>query len=125
MSQTSEAELWTLAYATLIPKRDDSRAETLNRLANERFDGMSALELNARTCSIREEVWATELFREVEPKHAGADPKRDGGVIIVVECRGRKLLVDGNNRVNRWLKEGSRDSHRVLVIECRGEQGDS
>ena len=124
MNQTSEAEHWTQAYATLIPKKDESHAETLNRLVNERFNGLPALELNTRTCSIREDVWATECLRALEPKHARADPKRDGGVIIVVECRGRKLLVDGNNRVNRWLREGSRASHRLLVIEYRGEQRD-
>lgn len=117
-----QSALWTLVYKTLKPKDSDSSPNAcLNRLTNERLSSQPVIQLNEKTAVVREEVWLTEHLNTLGRKHERMHELEDDRPIIVVEYQKRKLLIDGNHRVTRWLSEGLREQHRVLLIALQKE----
>jgi hypothetical protein len=57
--------------------------------------------------------WAPLLHPDA---HGQAKPKRDDLPVLVLEWRGRHLLIDGINRVNRCVRERSPGPQDVIVI---------
>jgi hypothetical protein len=120
LNEDKSASLWALAYQTLRPKKSDPTPNAcLNRLVNERLTGVSTIQVNEKTAAIREEIWPTEQLSVLERKHKKKIENEDNRPIVVVEMRDRKLLIDGNHRVNRWLSTGKHGQHRVLLITLR------
>lgn len=111
------ASLWALVYETLRPKKSDPTPNAcFNRLVNERLTGVPTVQVDERTAAIREEVWPTEQLSMLERKHEKKYEYEDDRPIVVVEYREKKLLIDGNHRVNRWLSKGVDGRHHVLLI---------
>ena len=126
MTARSPDDLWRLAYSSLEHHRkakDHSANAVLNRLVNERFPSGPRLELNETTCVVSEHEYSTRELESFEKWHDRDTPARDGGSIVIVECRGRHLLIDGNNRVNRWIQENSSDLHNAIVIHHERADG--
>jgi hypothetical protein len=122
----SADDLWQIVYARLEHPRkakDHSANAVLNRLVNERFPSGPPLELNQTTCSIGEHEYSTRELEAFERWHKRDTPASDAGSIVVAQCRGRSFVIDGNNRVNRWIRENSRDLHRAIVIYCERLDG--
>lgn len=65
--------------------------------------------------TVTEEVWPLERIREIRTAHAGNNPTKPDWPIVVVHVAGRDLLVDGNNRVNLWVRE-RREQNPVLLV---------
>jgi hypothetical protein len=122
----SADDLWRLVYSSLEHHRkakDPSAHAVLNRLVNERFPSGPRLELNDTTCAIGEHEYSTRELEGFERWHKRDTPASDGGSIVVAQCRGRNLVIDGNNRVNRWIRESSRDLHHAIVIRYERADG--
>lgn len=118
MTEQGERELWALAYGTLKPKATDpSPKACLNRLVRERISGRAPPEVNEITATIRRESWTLEQLQALERKHERVNDKDDNRPLVVVKYGDRKLLIDGNHRLNRWLAARSGGHREVLLIE--------
>ena len=69
--------------------------------------------------STREEKSTAEL-KEIQelgkPPHVRANPRPKvgkGSPIIIVEYKGKTLLIDGSNRINMWHRDRNTELHRV------------
>lgn len=103
-ADTPTSALWRCAYAAVFPGALLNAArQQLTKLANERFDGEAWLPVTEDKWEIRWEAWPWERVTVSERKHADAGPRRVEGPLVVVQFRGRELLVDGTHRVNTWL----------------------
>ena len=116
-----QAELWTLVYSTIRMKqgRDSSPYACLNFLANERRTGEGTILINEETAVVREELWTTDQLNTIEPQHRKIHDFEDDRPIVVFEHKNRKLLVDGNHRVARWIAQGKIRTHRILLVSMR------
>lgn len=111
----NQEQLWALVYETLRPKGNETPNECLNRLTNER-KGVPRLRLNQQTTVISLEQWSSEHLCILDVKHNRNHCFDDSRPIVVIDLGERKLLVDGNHRVARWLmKEESRE-YEVLLL---------
>lgn len=120
MTEQVERELWALAYRTLKPKPTDSSPDAcLNRLVRERISGRAPAEVNENTATIRKELWTLEQLESLDRKHDRVNDMDDNRPLVVVKYGDRKLLIDGNHRVNRWLAGRSDSLHEVLLIEVQ------
>jgi hypothetical protein len=118
-----QATLWALVYATLNPKDSDhSPNSCLNRLTNERLSGQAYIQLNDRTAVVRKELWPTVQLSILDKKHNRAHDFDDDRPIVVVEYCNKKILVDGNHQVARWLSSAHQSQHQVLLLSLRNEQ---
>ena len=113
-----QSVLWDLIYEIIKmkPRRDASPNSCLNYLANERLPKGESILLNDKTAVVREEKWATDRLVELDPKHNRIHDFDDHRPAVVVEYKDRRILVDGNHRVARWLKNGLSAEHRILLI---------
>lgn len=120
MNEQGKRELWALAYGTLKPKATDpSPNACLNRLVRERISSRAPPEVNEATATIQKEVWTLEQLQALERKHDRVNDKDDNRPLVVVKYSDRKLLIDGNHRVNRWLAARSGSQREVLLIEVK------
>ena len=115
MTTDEAADLWALAFATLKPKASESARQCLNRLVRERIAN-KALEVNEKTAVIQKDLWPTENLRILKRWHERTNNIDDPRPIVVVQYRDEMLLIDGNNRVNRWLSDSQISEHSVLLI---------
>jgi len=120
MTEHGERELWALVYGTMKPKvTDPSPNACLNRLVRERISGRAPPEVNEMTATIQREFWTVEQLQALERKHERVNDENDNRPLVVVKYSHRKLLIDGNHRVNRWLAAQSGSQREVLVIEVK------
>jgi hypothetical protein len=109
--------LWKRVYATVFPKAEANAArKQLTKLANERFDPLPWISVDEERWGIRSELWDLAQLACAERKHTTLGLRHVGGPLVVVEFRGRVLLVDGTHRVNEWLSVGSPGEHEVLIV---------
>lgn len=112
----NQKQLWDLVYGTLYPKPNDATPNAcLNRLTNERLKTFR-VNLNESTAFVLDEQWLTDDLVTLDRKHERFHDFDDERPIVVVDVHGRKLLVDGNHRVTRWLMQAVSRLHRVLLI---------
>jgi len=110
--------LWAYVHAVLDSDRkpkDRTPQHRLNRLTRE-FVG-DCPNVDASTFQIRLEKWSTEDFSKVRRHHTREKPRGFDGAVFVVILKGERLLIDGGNRVNVWLRDGDTEIHDVVVIE--------
>lgn len=112
--------LWELAYSCLEHHRksnDGTANDALNRLVREYVPAARDVRLGEENCSIREESWTNDQLAQVARRHSRANPKHEAGPLLVVVYNGVGYLVDGNNRVNKWIAQQDIGFHPVLIIE--------
>ena len=113
---------WKRALAAVFPSADKAHArEQLTKLANERFEELPWVTVNEQTWLIRSEQWNLEQLTQPERKHNAVRLPQFDGPIVVVEFRGRSLLVDGTHRVNWWLQNGLSELREVLIVSYGGK----
>lgn len=118
-SHEDQQALWALIYRTLKPKDIDATPNAcLNRLTNER-PGVPRMRLNENTAIVRQERWSTEQLRTLDTKHQKVHEFDDDRPIIVVDLDKKRLLVDGNHRVARWVMKGESKLFEVLLVHPR------
>lgn len=110
-----QGQLWALVYKTLRLKGSETPNECLNRLTNERLN-VPRLRLDSKTTVVSLERWSIERLRSLETKHQTPYDFDDERPIVVIDLGERKLLVDGNHRVARWLMEGESKLYEVLLL---------
>lgn len=102
---------------------NDRCIDTLNRLWRKHSqvcgaDGEEILAvptLSEDKLTVRSEHWSLDQLAALRREH-----RRDSAAsfppVIVLEWSGRTFLIDGNNRVNFWLKQGNAGPHLVFKL---------
>lgn len=111
--------LWDRVYAALEGHRlrgDATAQAALDRIAAKVLGLTERLSFNPSTCSVREEALSMEILRSLHVYHEQARPQANHDTIVVIDWNGRRVVVDGNNRVNRWRREGNVGRRSAIVI---------
>src|SRR5437762_13334362 len=82
---------------------DHTPIDALNRLFHEAAPKAKSIRLNEVNCSIVSESWSTEMLAGLHRKHDRATPKDEDCPILVVRWRCKQYLIDGGNRINKWV----------------------
>ncbi len=78
------------------------------------------LSFNLLNCTVREEFLSLDDLRGLKRYHDEDQPSQDWGSIVVLIYKGERVVIDGNKRVNKWVKNGSAELRSALVIEPHG-----
>jgi hypothetical protein len=128
---TPQTDLWQEAFNAFKAhhRGNDDEQATLNRIAAKclakRADAAVTNSFDPSNCEIREEHLALDQLNELERYHDRRVPSRDVEPVIVLEYEGRRVLIDGNTRVNKWLSEGGTRLRRAIVIKPASERSAS
>lgn len=63
-----------------------------------------------------ESLWTTEECKQIRKMNNNVDPRRPDEPIIVLRGLKWDYLLDGNRRINTWIKEESEELHEVWII---------
>jgi len=65
---------------------------------------------------VYEEEWTTDQFKRVKKMNHNLDPRRPHEPVIVLRGLSKDYLLDGNRRINTWIKEDSKELHSVWLV---------
>jgi hypothetical protein len=104
---------------------DREPMDVFNRLLakNVRPDGWTPnthLNINRGQISSRQEKWGIDKLAQLERGHSDPTGADFDCPIIVVEYEGRRRLLDGNHRINRWLAAHDPRLHDVNIHKAEG-----
>jgi hypothetical protein len=119
---STQAELWGRIYAAFEPYRwltDPDAEAALNRIAAKCLGLILPMAFSPSTGVVHEETVSLAAAQHLERYHACANPQWPDGAIIVVRYEGRSVVLDGNNRVNLWVRDGTQPQRDLLVIVPR------
>ena len=112
--------LWVRVHAAFkahqIPHIDLTPQMALNRIAAKCIH----LSFDQSNCMVHEESLSIDDLRQLTRYPNEDPPQRDGGSIVVLVYEGQRFVIDGNKRVNKWLKEGSTELRSALIVEPHG-----
>jgi hypothetical protein len=95
----------------------------INRIARKclkRAIGHPGLEVyDATTCDVREEVIEGSQLPELVRYHKRTKLTGRSTPIVIVEVEERRVVIEGNNRVNAWVDAGDTTPRQALVITPR------
>ena len=104
-----------------LPSDADAQA-ALDRIAAKVLRFPERRSFSPSNCSVREEPLSVEALRALQVYHRRASPQLDHDTIVVLQCGERRVVVDGNNRVNQWLATGSAEHRSAIIITPHEEQ---
>ena len=92
--------------------------DTLFRLFYERGYSFPALKFDTMKIERvqRDTEWLNQLDRWHE-REKDIDAEHELRPIVVVQYQGTFYLIDGNNRVTKWLRENSTKPRKVFILE--------
>lgn len=98
---------------------------TLDRIAakciTKQEDAKPIRSFDASNCVVREERLSVDQLCQLDRYHNSAVPNWDVEPIVVLAYEGRNIVVEGNNRVNKWCAEGGSKLRSAIFIEPMGE----
>lgn len=65
---------------------------------------------------VYDSLWTTEECRRIKKMNNNVDPRRPDEPIIVLRGLKFDYLLDGNRRINTWIKEDSQELHEVWIV---------
>ena len=63
----------------------------------------------------RKEQWTTGNLGKLTRGHRGSGGVDIACPIVLVECGGRTIVLDGNHRINRWVNSNDTRFHDVII----------
>jgi hypothetical protein len=111
-------ELWRRVHAAFEghSRNDPSTQAGLERIAKKCLGLTERRPFNQTNCTIRAEVFHPEQLASLVRYHDRTKPQREGQAIVVLEYQGRRFVIDGNNRVNKWVAEKRLEPFEAIVI---------
>ena len=97
-------------------KRDPSPQDALERIAQKCLGLEQRHPFNSGNCSVRVESLTPNDLGSLVVYHTRSRPLRDGGPLVLLEVGGRRVVIDGNNRINLWRAERAPGPFEALVI---------
>lgn len=115
---SGSSELWQRVYAAFErhSHKDPSTHAGLERIAKKCLGLAETKPFNPTNCAIRSERLLAEQLVPLVRYHARMNPRRDGGAIVVLEYQGHAFVIDGNNRVNKWVADKQPGPFEAIVI---------
>jgi hypothetical protein len=98
-------------------KNDPTPMDALNRLFHEAAPGSKSVRLHEDNCRISTDTRTTKELSLLKRRHKEADPDDESCPVLLVKYNTYDFLIDGCNRVNKWVKENNLDDHNAIVIE--------
>ena len=112
--------LWSRILAAFEAHRkpgvDVNANAALERVAGKCQGTSEQIRLNPSTCTAREESLSLAALRELVVFHPRKSPQWSHGPIVVLVHLNRRVVIDGNNRVNLWLAEQAPGPFEAFVI---------
>jgi len=73
---------------------------------------------NPTNCTVREEMlkWASLHELKLRPGQT-TEPRDPGGAIVVLVYEGKRFVIDGNRRVNSWIKQKAPGPFKAILVE--------
>jgi len=112
-------DLWDQVYAAFEAHRlptDPSAQAALNRIAAKCLRSEEVKSFDPSNCGLRQELLSAEDLRTLERYHQKTNPQRTHDPIVVLEFEGRRLVVDGNKRVNKWVADATSQLRSAIII---------
>ena len=125
MDAANDEALWDRTEELLRyhqKKSDPTPVDALNRLFHEAASKARSIRLSKANCRVMSESWSTGRLAGLYRRHDQANPDHEECPVLVVCWREKHYLIDGANRINKWVKEQNEDSHAVLVIVLAEEK---
>jgi hypothetical protein len=116
--------LWQRIHAAFEGhrKRTDPTAQAaLERIAEKCLGLPGRQSFNASNCLVREVELLPQELSDLRVYHSRDRPARDGGDIVLIRYQGCLVVLDGNNRVNRWRTQSVPGPFKAIVIEPSGD----
>jgi hypothetical protein len=119
---SSPAELWAAAYAAL-PYPSDRAPRELTRIAAKcllRAVGWAGpIVFDGSTCEIASIFFEANDLPQLIRYHDRTQPTERTTPLIIVRLGDAQIVVEGNNRVNKWVLERDSTPRHALVITPR------
>ncbi len=116
----NSGELWRRIHAAFDAHRqatDKDAQAALERIAAKCLGLASPKPFNRSNSLVREEMMSAALLNDLVRYHERTRPLRPCGPIVVLLHQGRRVVIDGNNRVNMWLAQNAPGPFYAIVIE--------
>ena len=62
------------------------------------------------------ENWTTDDLKKVKKMNHNLEPRRPHEPVVVLRGLSKDYLLDGNRRINTWIKEQSMELHPVWLV---------
>jgi hypothetical protein len=115
--------LWAVIYASFEGHRfrpdgppDPDAQAALDRIAAKCI-GVHGRSFNPSNCAVREQVLSVDELRRLRRHHDRPFPKRTYEPIVLLSFASELFIVDGHNRVNKWLAESRVTPRKAIIIE--------
>jgi hypothetical protein len=115
----SKDDLWQQAFQAFEAHRlatDPNAQAALDRIASKCLRLGERRSFDPSNCTIRQEVLNAEDLPTLERYHNKKTPGRIHEPIVLLEIDGRRLVIDGNKRVNRWIAERATSARAAILI---------
>jgi len=126
MPDKTQDELWQRALASFERHSTSARPQdlqfALNRIAAKCIAKQLApvtQSFDPSNCILHEEQLSPAQLCALERYHDRAVTKNDREPVVVLLYQGRRIVVDGNTRVNKWCAAGGLRLRSVIFIESR------
>jgi len=78
------------------------------------------LDIQQDQIASRQEQWPTSDLARLRRSHDRQSPLSSDAPIVLAEYMGVVHLLDGHNRINRWVSEGDNRTHLVNIHAITG-----
>jgi hypothetical protein len=126
MRDKTDDELWQRALGSFRGHARSGQTQdlqfALNRIAAKciaKGPAPVTQSFNPSNCSVYEEQLSPVQLCELERFHDRATTANEQEPVVVLLYQGRKIVIDGNTRVNKWCIEGGSQSRSVIFIKPR------
>ena len=113
------AHLWRRALAQFEFHRqptDPTAQDAMNRIAQKCLQLTERPSFSPSNCAIRLVSLSRAELSQLQRFHSRTKGYPSLEAVVVIEVRGKLVVVEGNTRVNRWLDEGRVGPMAALVV---------
>src|SRR4030095_11273368 len=114
----SDRTLWVDIYCSFRAHRQagETIQGTVNRAAAKCLGEKQLRSFDPKTCRVCQKCLSLEELTKPQRYHKRIKPKREQGPIILLNADGRTVVIDGNNRINKWERDGRAERTRPVVL---------
>ena len=112
-------DLWQRVYEGFAYQGDPTPQIGLNRIAAKCLQLKTTQSFDCSNCTVREVFLPLHEISQFDRHHERDRPRRESGSIVVLSYSGKHYVLDGHNRISKWMKEGSTELRSVLIITLR------
>jgi hypothetical protein len=114
------AEIWQVVHSLFEYHRlesDPDAQSALNRVASRELRLAVRQRFDSLNCSVRSEVLSSEALFHLDLAHGRSVPRRMEGPIVILQAGARRLVIEGNTRVNAWKAGRYEGPFSAIIIE--------